>query len=310
MSITHGYGGFTQIDTVRVLCRPGARLAMPRNQDAPHPISYQQYGLLNYVDGLRFPVLQLPCIPMDMGGVSGGVASWFTSALMNAWFMSRSAMPVHDLTAVANGILFSDNGIVSGPGLGSFKITQPKGAGLVIQCRKGQPLQIMLRFAGVDIIGTGISAPAAGLQGTPLNFGRVLLDGDFLNKGITGFTLMFDTGLTPNMELDGTERPKEQNADIMTGSLTLECNAQAVDYPGFNNADLNDFPEVSGAISILRQRANSGTGASDITTVFDVTRAVIQDPVDRAQQQGRVMRTYQYNLFANTTTPPIAISEA
>lgn len=213
--ISHGFSGFTKVGSVYVLSRPGGQFNMPRALDAPYPISFSPHGLQNYADGLRFPVLAFPAIPMN------SVTPWFTAALLNAWFTTRAATPTFDLTAISGGIIFSDNGIVSGTGLGTWRALNPKGAGFRIGTNKGAPVATILRFAGTDRDSTVGSVPAAPLDGTPLEFDSVTFGGDLATMGITGFLLDVDTGLTPNMELDGTLRPLELNAGMMTAALTI-----------------------------------------------------------------------------------------
>lgn len=295
--ITHGFGGFTQIGSVRVLNRPGGALTMPRQLDIPYPISYQQFGLMNHADGLRFPVLQVPAIPMDQ------TDPWFTAALLNAWFVTRSAMPTSDLAEIASGIIFCDNGVVATTGRGGWKVLKPKGAGFVLSVEKGQPIGFQMRFAGTDRTATGVSAPAGGIEGTPLEFDAATLGGDLANKGIIGATLQWDTGLTPNMELDGTARPVEQNAGMPTASLSIRMNATTDASPPGWNEDPTAYAEIAGSISIVRE---SGGGN---TVEFSFERGILQNPDDRRQGQGRIIREFSYNLLGGLSAYPIEIAD-
>jgi opacity protein-like surface antigen len=303
MSALHGYTGYMSIDGVRALCRPGARLSMPRNLDIPYPIDMGFGGAVNYAEGLKYPVIQAPLIPME------NTTPWFTAANLNAWFNTRAAAPTRDLGELANDLLFSDNGISSGTGLGTFKVVKVKGAGYTLNFRKGSPIGFNVRFAGRTRQTTSTGLPTAGLDGTPLNFARIAFGGALANVGIAGATLSFDTGLTPNPELDGTVFPKEHNADIPNASLSLELNARAdVDAPGFDSANLDTYPEVTGVIGI--QRVSSTPGPA-VWVYFTITRAVPRDPDDRTQQQGRIMRPFTYDLFASAAgSQPVLISEA
>lgn len=295
--ISHGFSGFTKVGSVYVLSRPGGQFNMPRALDAPYPISFSPHGLQNYADGLRFPVLAFPAIPMN------SVTPWFTAALLNAWFTTRAATPTFDLTAISGGIIFSDNGIVSGTGLGTWRALNPKGAGFRIGTNKGAPVATILRFAGTDRDSTVGSVPAAPLDGTPLEFDSVTFGGDLATMGITGFLLDVDTGLTPNMELDGTLRPLELNAGMMTAALTIFMNATAgANAPGWNVTPAS-YTEVSGSISVKRLAGSTNT------VVFTFTRGVLINPDERQQQQGRVGRTFTYNLFGSSTTDPVTIAD-
>lgn len=295
--ITHGFGGFAKIGSVYVLNRPGGAVTMPRQLDIPYPISYHNHGALNFADGLRFPVVNMPAVPMD------STTPWFTAALLNAWFMTRAVMPGNDLTEIANGILFCDNGVVSGNGLGGWKVLKPKGAGWTLNVEKGQPVGFQMRFAGTDRTTTGLAAPSSGLEGTPLEFNAVTLGGDLASAGIIGCSLQFDGGLTPNMELDGTARPVEQNAGMQTASLTIRMNATASVAPPGWNVDPTAYAAISGTISIQRL---AGAGNA---VVFSVTRGILQNPDDRRQGQGRIIREFTYNLLGTTTTDPVTIAD-
>src|SRR5262245_53034586 len=94
--VSQGAYGFAKIGSTVLLLRTGASLAMPRNPEMPHPISGGgNAGIVNYADGLVFPVVNLPVVPLDTGA-----ASWFTAANLNTWFITRSAIPIGDLAEV------------------------------------------------------------------------------------------------------------------------------------------------------------------------------------------------------------------
>lgn len=310
-----GYGGFAQVGAIRVLCREGASLSMPRSLDIPYPISAQRYGQLNYADGIRFPVLNMPAIPMDMGGLTPAIQGWFNEQVMNDWFITRISPPKYDLMEPVGGLLFSDNGIGGQPGLGSFKILKAKGAGFSVNVERGSPLGFNLRFAGTDRISlntAGITGPTSGLPGVPLPSGRVAVGGLIAQTGITGFSLDFDCGLQPNMSLNGTERPTEHNADIPTCTIALRCyTSPDYDPPGYPaegvGAGGNDtpdpfYPEASGTFTMLIQRP-------DTYMTFRLFRMVLIDPDDRRQFRGRIIRTFRYNCLATLTQPPLQIVE-
>src|SRR5207248_1802290 len=125
----------------------------------------------------------------------------------------------------------------------------------------GGSVGFIMRFAGTDRTKTiaPLVAPTAGLQGTPLTSSRISLGGSLASLGVTGITLDVDNALTPNVQLDGTNRPSEQNADLMTAVLTIRMNAQSgIDPPGFDMADVPAYTEVAGAtINILRNNSAS-----------------------------------------------------
>lgn len=273
--IQQGYRGWvtlspTSSGPIHVLCRPGARLSMPRNLDTPYPISNQAFGIINYADGLQFPVCDFPMIPM---------ASWWTAANINTWFNTRTS---DDLAGIGSGgIDFSD----SSQAAGQFNVENPKGASYQISASFGEPIGFMARFMGTNVSTTlGGTIPASGLTGTPLEFNSVTFGGGITSDLITGFTLDVDNGMTPNPELNGTLRPTEMNAGIQTARLTLQTNG--------------GVPLVDGT-----------TGTITIGGVnFEVTYLIAQAPVDRAQVAGRVIRSFSYLVLASTSQVPVLVS--
>jgi hypothetical protein len=239
---------------------------------------------------------------------------------------------------------FSDNGITMGgavanpSGIGTWYVNQPKAAGFSLNIDKGAPLGFVMRWAagGINALDpgsgspVGIISPTTGLVGTPLQAGRVVLGGSLAQRGIIGVTLDFDTGLSANMELDGTNNIKEQNADLPTAALTIRMNAQGgIDPPGFSilASDTPDgtrkkgepqYDEVGGTpasgagqmvIGILRDSSPPGKWIW-----FTVTRAIPVDPDNRRQMRGRIVRSYRYNCLADAQNSlpisyPIQISE-
>ena len=295
--ITSGYLGYTKVGSVYVLANPGGAFAMPRALNIPYPLSYSLHGYVNFADGLRFPVVTSPAIPMN------STTPWFTGALLNSWFFTRSAAPVNDLTAVSGGIIFSDNGIASGTGLGTWRALNPKGAGFTLFVEKGQPLGMLLRFAGTDRDTTVGSLPTGPLDGTPLMFDAVTLGGDLASSAITGLTLNYDTGLTPNMELDGTLRPVELNAGLPTASLQIRMNStNSANAPGWNS-DPTLYTAITGTIS-LKRLAGAGN-----TVRFSFSNGVLIDPDERRQVAGRVKRVHNYNLLGTNSADPLTVAD-
>jgi hypothetical protein len=300
MAAIHGYTGYLVIDGSRALARPGARMSMPRNLDIPYPISVGKGGAINYAEGLKYPVLQAPLIPME------STSPWFTAANLNSWFHTRSSGPTYDLAELGADLLFSDNGIAAGAGLGSFKMTKVKGAGYTLTFRKGAPIGFTARYAGRTRALVTSGAPTTGLDGTPMESDRIVFSAAIASLGIAGGTITFDDGLTPNPELDGTKFPKEHNADIPNATLSLEFNSQAVDAFGFDSANLDTYPETTGAVIAVKRDLVVPT-----YLYFTLSKAIPRDPDDRTQQQGRVMRPFVYDLLATSAgAQPVVLSES
>src|SRR2546423_407946 len=119
--VTQGSFGVVKIGGNQGLVRPSASFGMPRNLDIPHPISGAGYGAVNVTDGMRFPTVNVPAIPLDTGS-----SNWFSAAQLNSWFITRSSAPVWDLTELSDpGIIFADNGVV-GAGQGIWLVNKVK----------------------------------------------------------------------------------------------------------------------------------------------------------------------------------------
>lgn len=299
--VSQGSFGYCKLNSTVVLVRPGASLAMPRNPDMPHPINGAgNAGIVNHADGLHFPVVNIPTIPMDTGA-----ENWLSAAAFNALFVTKSASPVGDLSELTN-LFISDNGSV-GNGIGSYKINKAKGAGFSLVCRKGQGIGLNLRFAGRNITkAVGGDRPTVALLGSPLMFDRVALGTEMDGRGIVGFTINYDTALTPNMELDGTLYPVEQNAGLPTCSITIEYNAlDTVSALGFDLAT-NSWVDVDDVDFSLQ----TVSGGSPVTMVFTLSRLKIRNPFDRQTQANRVQRTFSYDVIGKSTSVPYPLGIA
>jgi hypothetical protein len=287
---------------VVVLLRPGASQAYPLNPDIPAPINgYGGYGAMNIEEGLQFPQWNLPCVPMDTGA-----ENWFAATPLNAYFLTRSARPVWDLSALSS-FAYSENGSV-GDGQGVWNGTGVKGGGFTLVGRKGQGIAMMMRFTGVSAAPetTAGNRPTTGLAGSPLSFNRIAFPAAsaFDGKGVVGFTLQFDTGLSPNMELDGTFHPYEINAGTPNCTLSVEFNAlNAIAPPGWDPVTNTKEELVDVPITI-----NIVDGGTPTLLTFTMKRLHIRDPRNRQGTAGRAQRTHTYDCLATTTAQPLAIT--
>lgn len=277
MAIKQGYRGWATfsptLTPIRVLCRvPGPRLSMPRNLDKPYPASNQANGFINFADGLRFPTVDLPLAVFS---------SWFTAVNLNAWFATRAS---DDLAVIGNGgIDFADSDDAAG--VGRYRVMLPKGARFRIRSSQGEPISFVGTWQGTDLDPANpAAAPASTLTNTPLMFNAASFGGALANTKITAYDFLYDTGLTPNPELNSTLRPTEQNAGMVTGQLSLSTN---------------------GGVPL----ADNATGTITIGgVVFTFTKVICLNPDDREQQAGRVIRSFQYDCFGSTSADPIVIT--
>jgi len=302
--ITQGTFGFAMINNAVITLRPGASMAYPINPDIPAPLNgYGGWGAMNYCQGLQFPQFNLPCIPLDTG-VSG---NWFTGSNLQTWFNSRGDRPVWDLP-VMSSFYFSENGSVD-DGQGTWFGNGVKAAGITISGRKGQGVAVMMRFAGTSadpVVNAGV-LPVQGTTAPQLSFNRITFGGGsaFDGVGIVGFTMQYDTGLTPNMELDGTFSPVEQNGGTPSGSLTLEINALDDKPPPGWSPSSGQVELHNQSISILTYDSGGG-GGQFLTITF--SRLLIRDPRNRQGTAGRAMRSHTYDALAGAMAFPIYFS--
>lgn len=297
--VSQGSFGFCKLNSTVVLIRPGASLAEPRNLEMPHPINGSGYkGIFNKADGLHFPVVNIPTVPMDIGA-----ASWLTAANLNAFFITKAAFPSGDLGELTN-LYLAANGIVNA-GATAWKVNKAKGAGFTLVIRKGQPVGMNLSFHGRSrqkaVSG---DRPTSPLAGSPLMFDRLSLGTELDGKGIVGVTLQYNTGLTPNMELDGTLMPVEHNAGLPSCSVSIEYNAlDAIAPLGYDSTNDTWQDEDAVDFSLL---VDSTTPTS---LVFTMARLVVRNPFDMQTQANRVQRSLTYDVIGTASqNGPLAIA--
>lgn len=296
----------------RVMCRPGAGLSEPRNLDIPYPLSNAE-AEIDIAEGLHYPNVSLPLIPQS---------SWFTHENILAWFHTRGsddAVAGYDDLATLGAILFTESNQHSvATNFGQRIVYKAKGGGYTLSFSKGEPIGFNAQFGGVhsDILAAVSEFPASGRStGAPLNFSGVTFGGCLAGTGIIGGSLEVNTGLTPNPEMDyevtvdtdphGTAvtsgnnvgvGPKELNAGLLTAMLTLQTNA---------GAPLTDSDGLTGALA--------GTIQVGADCKWTLSKLICQNPWDRQQQAGRVVRTWRYKVMgvvggSNVVGPCVVVS--
>ncbi len=299
---TLGVFGFVKLGGTQVLTRAGASFGNPRNLDEAPPIQGAGgYGPINIGEGLQFPVFNVPAVGLD-----NGAAGWLTAANLNAWFITRSARPVWDLSPLAQSV-FSSNGSV-GDGRGSWRVNGVKGMGFTLSVRKGQEIGFNLRFCGRNrekALNADLPPATTTLTGAPLMFDRIGFPGGgtLEDRGITAITLNFDCGTTPNMELDGSIYPVEHNAGLPTASCTIEYNSLNTIAPLGYNPTTDTWETLNDVVFTLT------TVSSPLAQItFTMTRMECTNPFDVQTQIGRVSVTRQYKVYGSTTAQPVVIA--
>lgn len=301
--ILQGTFGYAKLASTVVLIRPGAAQNWDLNPDIPAPINgYGGYGPMNYAQGLNYPQWNIPTVPLDTGA-----PNWLTATNLNAWFFTRSARPIWDLSALS-GFVFASDGSV-GNAQGIWNAAAAKGAGFSIVVRKGQGIAVLLRFMAPTATPetVGGNRPTTGLAGAPLEFDRVTIPtgSPFEGTGVTGFSIQFDTGLTPNMELDGTLTPFEMNAGTPNCTISVELNAlDATAVPGWNagtNAQI-ELTDVAWPIVIDR--------TTPTTLTVTAKRMYCRNPKGRQGTAGRSSRVITYDVLATVSAQPLVVTQA
>lgn len=289
MSNYYGFSGYGILGATTVFLQPGADGDRPRNIQWAYPVG-NRYGRANYGEGAQFPVFRLPVVLM---------ASYFTAANWNAWFLTHAGAQPHDLSAIGGGVEFADVAYAAD----EYKMNGAKGAGFNINFRFGQPMLT----AQCEFHGTSYAAPAgppAAVVENPLTFAEVTLSGAAFgtkaaaSKGILGGAIVYNNGLTPNEQLNGTHYPSAHNADAPTAQLQIQMYADP-DNPPPGYTDKDTFAEITDC------GVHFKIGAATYTS-FTFPRLILNNPNARRLMGGRGIRTFVYDAAADASNYPLA----
>jgi hypothetical protein len=286
-AVTQFYKAICNIGGNQYPVLPTAQFTMPKNFIIPPVIG--NYWQWNFAEGFQQPSVDLVFLCRDKGSL-GSLSEVLSTTFLNYW-LTRTSDAAHDTTAIGSGVAFWD-------GRSGFTLGGAKAESFTLSGAKGQLLQFTGRFLFNSITPLG-AAPSftAWDNSAPLIGKNVTFDGNFANEA-WNFGLSFANNHTPDMSMDGTNLPTDNNAGLMTAGLNVTAQAALLTFP-----DNNPVPGSLTAINITITGANG-------TRVFTINNPINQTPNNRAVPLGRVMRQHSYVAIGGNgqTTPPLSIS--
>jgi hypothetical protein len=220
--VRHLYDCDSFIGAQRFNAAPGSRLAMPVAPMFPYSAGNHRVDI-NFVDGLRFPVLTL--VP------AGVYAAILRAATINAHFITRSSSPGNDLTNLTGNALIHD-------GATTFELLNVKGCVFTFGASFPNLLRASYTYFGTDVQAGSFTRSV--FSATPLSFPDVRvaygagIDTTATPKaGVIAIDYTVNNGCYPNPSLPaaGTSLanfsqqfvPNEINAGrlTVTGTITV-----------------------------------------------------------------------------------------
>lgn len=293
VAVTQFYKGIVLIGGAQYPALPTAAFACPKNFIIPPTIG--NYWQWNFAEGFQQPSVDLVLMCRDKGA-TGAFAEVLSTTFLNYWF-TRSSDAAHDTTQISGGVKFWN-------GRSGFTLGGAKAESFSLSASKGQVLQFTARFLFNSITTLG-SAPSftAWDNSAPLTGKNVTLTdstggGSLLANSVWNVGLSFANNSTPDMAMDGTNLPADNNAGMQTAGLNLQVQAATTTVPDNN-------PAVSTPVTI----GIVITGANG-TRTFTLNNPINQTALNHEIPTGRVMRQHSYVCLGGDgqTTAPISIS--
>lgn len=279
---TQFYKAGLKIGAVTYPALPGMRISVPKNFAVPPIIG--NYWQLNYVEGMRQPMVECNLVARD---VAGEVAS---AALFDL-FHTRTADVAHDTVPIPGGISFWD-------GTSGWLLNGAKADSYTISASKGEDIAISMRFVGTTIAALGAAINPGWSSNPPLRF-QNLVFGNQLADIPWMFSLSFSNNHHPDMSLNGSVFPAACNAGMMTAGLNVRVQAQDV-VP-------NGGPT---SIAIIGHGTSQDTPNGATYLTFTLPNIALSTPDDKQVEVPRVMRAYQYICLGGDSqaTPPLSVA--
>lgn len=275
------YKSQIKIGATAIPCYPNARLTCPMNWAIPAIIgNYWQYS---YGVGLRQPAVDVTFAVRDKTGEA-------LSSTLLGMFFTRSADGAHDTTAVSGGIQFWN-------GRSGFTLGGAKAESFTMGCSKGDEIRFSARFVGTSITPLGAAPGVTAWDSSRiLRFKAVNFGGSLANI-VWSFNLSFSNNHTPDLSLNGSEFPADQNAGMQTAGFVIS--AQESDSATIEALD------SSGPFS--QTIVITGTGGNLTLTLNGLLN---QTPNERDVRVPRIMRDYSFACLGGSgqTTPPITFA--
>lgn len=314
---TQGFLGVVKIGGVRFTTRANPQFRANRNLEVA-PVLGTTYPSV-YGRGMMTPTVSLSLVPRDVDHASPNYGNCLGSTFLSFVFDRLNALvtpttspnpsvfesKVIDVTptawsaakslsaaaaVAAGGIVFSDGAsvtVMGGVKLESFRIGTSKGQDISVDCT----------FVGTwfrQFTAAEFDPDTLLLRGTSdcssvLRFQNVTVSAP-LNDKVFGFSFSYSNNHSPNMALDKSLFPADQNAGMASAGLSLTVQA------------LDAFPDES--LSAFGNFQFTVTGTTGSTTI-NVRRLVVSNPYDRSAPLGRVLRNYNFTGLGYCTTPNV-----
>jgi hypothetical protein len=290
----------------------GTRLQCPKNFQVPPIIG--NFWQLNYGEGLRNPMV-------DCSMVVRNKSNEVMSPTFFNYFHTRTNDAAFDTLPLTSGITFWN-------GRSGFVLNNAKADSYTVGCASGDQIRISARFVGSTLTPiTAIPAYATAFDRANILVFKYLTFLAGLSNVVWNFNLTFSNNHSPNVPLNGTEFPADQNAGMQTVGFNFMVQAATQNPLLLQNAtstnpfytssygtvpDNAAFPPPSSPTTIAFQIAGSDYGASPtpFTRTFTLNNPIDNTPDDMDIPQGRVMRQHQYLCMGGDgqTTAPLTVS--
>lgn len=254
---------------------PGAQLNIPRNYAIPPIVG--NYWQFNYGDGFVNPTIDVQIAIRD-------VATEALSLNFLNLFMTRSADVAHDTSALTGGIVFYN-------GRRAIQLLGAKADSFSIGSSKGDDIRFSARFCGTGIAATTAPLTPAWSNANILRFNKGTFAGALAGI-LWRYDLSFGNNHNPDMSLDGTTGPANQNAGMMTVGFNVM--AQAVDDT---------------AVSAVTSAALTIAGAN-VSRTFTLPNLLCETPDNTGITAPRNMVQRSYHCLGGDgqTTAPLTLS--
>ena len=293
VQITQFYRAVVLVGGIQYPIIPTAGFSCPKNFIIPPIIG--NLWQFNYTEGFQQPSVDLIFIPRDKGA-SGAFSEVFSSTFLN-YFLRGTA---DDTSTISGGLVFwngQDGWTLSGAKADTFSLSVAQGQLIGFTAR--------FLFNGITYLSTAPSftawdnsAPLIG-KNAAVSFGSAAQTGSVWNLGLT-----YSNNHTPDMSLNGTNFPTDNNAGMQTAALNFTVQA-AQGIQGGTTAvpDNNPVPSSLTTVSCIITGVNG-------TRTFTVNNPIDQIGNNREVPLGRVMRPHSYVALGGTatTTSPLTIS--
>lgn len=310
--MTQFYKAVVLINGSTYAVRPeGTRLQCPKNYQVPAIIG--NYWQLNFGEGIRQPMV-------DVNFIVRNKSNEVMNPAFFSMFHTRTNDAAHDTTALAGGITFWN-------GRQGFVLNNAKADSYTIGCASGDYIRLSARFVGSTItpITTTPTFTTAMDRANVLVFKYLSFLSGFSNV-VWNFNLTFSNNHSPNIPLNGTEFPVDQNAGMQTArfSSTVQAATQAAKFatggatnPFYNSSfgtvpDNGQNPPPASPDTIAFQITGTDYGANPtpFTRTFTLNNPIDNTPDDLDIPQGRVMKGHDYICLGGDgqSTPPLSVS--